>query len=444
MQQLQPGQDTQSAALCLLGLQARHSTPCTRASSPHSNCKQQSPQPPMASRLSGLTRKLARRPSLQEATLLQVFRAGLEAQTEDSNRAAPADNPAIVDSSGASPAHPYQRKGTGLSRRALSRSKQDSGRMVTLQPARKPAQESDHATPDVMGEPAAVCDLQARLQQVNAHPNTAVASLPPLGPSTAAAAAASSGQRKSSRLQQCDTAEAGGFAVAAAQLDAKPAAQSAQRQRSLAQRQKRGSGSVANSRHQASLPPGMTPSSQAASAQQLLQPTSPVSSIHPASNFGDMLSQQPAAAHRPPHLPHPAPAANPAGFKLPQPLNAADMTVSEPLEQDPAVASVVTDSVQTLAPGWDWKSFLQSCSQQLRGNWNDLSEELDLVYNQLPDGSTPGELDWSGSSCVASKPFNQVCKAVTWMHREQVTCFDHAVFDHEYRSCSLVAHATPL
>lgn len=78
-------------------------------------------------------------------------------------------------------------------------------------------------------------------------------------------------------------------------------------------------------------------------------------------------------------------------------------------QQAVKAASILTEASRKAAFKGDWKAFLQRHRQSANPLNDDISGELDLAFNQLPDVSASGGLDWSGKARIASLPCGQVC-----------------------------------
>ncbi len=390
---------TQQLSTCqdvLVSASGLHSRDCRLKKSsrnPKSSGNAHAAQLAMTNRLSGLPRLFGRRPSLQDAgTLLQVFDSRLaEAQAASSN--SPAIGEASLGTSQVTrPALTHQRKGTGLSAHE-SDTRQAAAKTRSSGSASRNSRVSDHASMDHWKEAGAVHHLQARLQQVNAQPNTNSTSS--TLKNTTRSGPATLQHRTSLRAPSTmlTSREDGINSGTAARRDE---AKSAPLLQNVLQQNTSFRESEDISRPVASWQFGERPGAQ---AQQPLQPPYVSSMAQPGSDSGKLL--QP--------LVRSAGAAASSAQTTQQVADAAKPSIDPTVPLTTAPASSLDKAFQNSSLSRDWKSFLQR-SGQLRPNWDwdDFSEELDLALNQLPDGSAPGALDWTGTSRVASKPSNLV------------------------------------
>ena len=94
------------------------------------------------------------------------------------------------------------------------------------------------------------------------------------------------------------------------------------------------------------------------------------------------------------------------------------------------VAAGMANGVPKNTVAGTWKAFLEQHRQRSSSHLENFSEDLDVALNQLPEKSSLGCLDWSGTAPVASRLFNQVswcswrCLKVHCEHQPYVSLRD--------------------
>lgn len=156
-----------------------------------------------------------------------------------------------------------------------------------------------------------------------------------------------------------------------------------------------------SARAAAGLSPAASRAAPHAQAATLSEPSGTPLQRNKAASWSatNLPNQSPAASH--------APAASLRPDTAENVLTEASSTSQQSLNG--SAASIVAEASRMAAFKGDWKAFLQRHRRTSNPLLDSVSDELDLTFNQLPDVAAAGGLDWSGKARVASLPCGQVC-----------------------------------